>query len=143
MAAASSAKHANEQARLRNKLNLDVQSSAGRFADHDQDGNLSLDFEEFYAMQPKNIRDSHSSEAIRAWFDAADTDGNGTLSIDEFFVWSLSNAATKFGSASIEARPELIPCPCYPPCLACCVLTHAATLRRPPSKSTTRTAPGG
>ena len=57
MAAGTSSKHANEQARLRNKLNLDVQKTAGRFADHDQDGNLSLDFEEFYAMQPRTIQE--------------------------------------------------------------------------------------
>ena len=92
-----------EQARLRAQVNLDVQNAATRFAEHDEDGNMSLDFEEFYAMQPRAVRDQYTAEDIRQWFDAADADGSGDLSVDEFFLWSLSNAATKFGSGSLEA----------------------------------------
>ena len=49
-----------------------------------RDGNAALDFEEFYAMQPRAITERFSTEQIRSWFDQADTDGNGTLDFEEF-----------------------------------------------------------
>ena len=62
---------------------------------------MELDWEEFYSMQPKKIRDTHEAAAIRQWFDAADTDKSGSLSIDEFFLWSLGNAAVMFGARAL------------------------------------------
>ena len=46
-----------------------------------------LDFEEFVAVQPSRIRETHSEKEMRSWFDMADENGNGTLSINEFFKW--------------------------------------------------------
>ena len=46
-------------------------------------GDAKLDFEEFYAMQPRSIREAHSQEDVRAWFESADLDGNGVLSVNE------------------------------------------------------------
>ena len=66
-------------------------------------GNQQLDFEEFYAMQPRKIRDEYTTEQIREWFEAADLDGNGTLCINEFFRWSLLNASQKHGDAALQA----------------------------------------
>lgn len=73
-----------------------------RFAEHDADGNESLDFEEFLAMQPESIRRLYSSDDIREWFDAADENGSGDLSANEFFKWSMSNAAQKYGSTTLQ-----------------------------------------
>ena len=53
-------------------------------------------------MQPRQIREAHSSDQIRQWFNAADLDGNGTLSINEFFAWSLHNASVKYGQHALE-----------------------------------------
>ena len=66
-------------------------------------GNQQLDFEEFYAMQPRKIRDEYTTEDIREWFVAADLDGNGTICINEFFRWSLLNAAQKHGDEALKA----------------------------------------
>ena len=73
-----------------------------RFADMDQNGDMTLDFEEFLAMQTKTVRAQYSDEEIRTWFDTADDDGNGTLTISEWFVWTLDHMATKHGVDSIE-----------------------------------------
>ena len=43
----------------------------------DVDGNQLLDFDEFLALQPAEVRDKHSVESIREWFDTADADGSG------------------------------------------------------------------
>lgn len=83
-------------------LHTDTAEAAMRFAEYDGDGNQKLDFDEFYAMQPQRLRDEHSVEEIRTWFDAADTNGDGDLSIAEFFLWTLSNSAQKYGAASME-----------------------------------------
>ena len=93
----------SKRAQMKRQLTLDTQAAATRFAEHDTDCNQTLDFEEFLAIQPAIVRDRHSSEEIKAWFDAADRDGNGVLSIDEFFLWSLSNASAKHGAATLAA----------------------------------------
>ena len=54
-----------------------IVSDTRTFTEFDIDGNQSLDFEEFYAMQPNVIRDRYTAEEIRQWFDSADLDGNG------------------------------------------------------------------
>ena len=63
---------------------------------------MMLDWEEFYAMQPRKLREQFSAKEIRAWFDAADSDGNGVLSISEFFIYSLSGLGERFGASSLE-----------------------------------------
>ena len=86
-----------------NNLTASTAHDATRFAEYDLDGSMSLDFEEFLAMQPARIRETYSADEIRSWFNAADTDGNGVLSINEFFCWSLNNASTKHGKKALEA----------------------------------------
>lgn len=87
----------------RNAMYKQISQSAKQFAEFDHDGNQSLDFEEFLSMMPQHIRETHSAESIRAWFDAADTSGDGFLSIDEFFAWSLSNASEQHGAETLLA----------------------------------------
>ena len=60
-----------------------------RFAEADADGSNSLNWEEFLAMQPAPVREKHSDDVIRGWFEAVDMDGNGEISLDEFFLWML------------------------------------------------------
>ena len=79
-----------------------ARSDSMRFAEFDKDGNQTLDFDEFFNMQPKAVRDRFSRTDIRTMFDAADTDGDGTLSINEFFCWSLGNASSKFGIDALK-----------------------------------------
>ena len=66
-----------------------------RFAEADADGDNVLTFDEFLSMQPKTVRQEHSEEEVRAWFDAVDLDGSGTLSVNEFFLWTLQKEAMK------------------------------------------------
>ena len=73
-----------------------------RFADMDTNGDMTLDFEEFLAMQTKTVRAQYSDEEIREWFNTADMDDSGTLTISEWFVWTLDHMATKHGVDSIE-----------------------------------------
>ena len=86
VATAADKRHA---AKTRIDLTKDMRRNAARFSEYDADGNQSLDWEEFYAMQPRRIRQEHSAAEIRKWFDAADSNGDGTMSINEFFAWSL------------------------------------------------------
>lgn len=79
----------------------ETQRAAMRFSDFDSNGDESLDFEEFLALQPKSIREKYTSDDIRSWFDAADENQNGELSPKEFFRWSMSNAAQKYGSVAL------------------------------------------
>ena len=72
------------------------------FATFDRDGNAALDFEEFVAMQPRRVRDTHSLKEMQEWFDAADEDGNGSLSINEFLRWSLGKAKSNNAIAILE-----------------------------------------
>ena len=72
------------------------------FAEHDADGNMALDFNEFYAMQPKAILDKYSPDEIRSWFDSADRDGNGTLCVNEYFLWTLEKAWTAHGPSALR-----------------------------------------
>ena len=74
-----------------------------RFAEFDKNQDQQLDFDEFYEMQPKNIKEKFSVSDVRAWFNAADLDGSGTLSMEEYFKWSLGSAAQKHGSRALEA----------------------------------------
>ena len=71
-------------------MNLDTQEQAMRFAEYDENGDCKLDWDEFYAMQPKHLRSQFSPQVIRSWFDAADINGDGVLSINEFFLWTMS-----------------------------------------------------
>ena len=89
-----------------NALQHKARSASTRFAEFDHDGNERLDFEEFYAMFPRRVRESHSADEIRNWFAAADADHSGELSINEFFVWTLSGAAAQHGANSLRAICE-------------------------------------
>jgi len=72
-------------------------SAAHDMAESDVNGDAKLDFEEFYAMQPRSIREAHSQEDVRAWFENADLDGDGVLSVNEFFLWAVRNASATHG----------------------------------------------
>jgi len=72
------------------------------FAAFDRDGNQSLEFEEFVAMQPTRVRETSSIQEIRSWFDAADEDKSGLLSINEFFKWSISKSEHGDGASILE-----------------------------------------
>ena len=96
-----------EQGAIRRQTASNMRKSSTFFAEADKDANQNIDFEEFYAMQPRAICKAYSVEDIKTWFDSADTNGgHGSLSIDEFFLWSLGNAAVKHGSMSLTAAFE-------------------------------------
>lgn len=84
------------------ELHMDSKEAAMRFAEFDTDGDMELSWEEFYAMQPKRLREQHGEAVIRSWFESADTDGNGNLSSNEFFMWTLSSMAHKHGASTLE-----------------------------------------
>ena len=90
----------------RNQRDVKQQMAASlrRFGENAEvsDGQLLLDFEEFYAMQPGRIRDKHTASEIRSWFDAADVSNDGRLSLHEFFMFSLSVSAQEYGAATME-----------------------------------------
>ena len=53
-------------------ITRDTRVRARRFAESDADGDCALDFEEFYAMAPVELRERHAPAEVRGWFDAAD-----------------------------------------------------------------------
>lgn len=85
---------------INNALEKAIQESV--FANFDRDGNMALDFEEFVAMQPRRVRETHTRDEMKEWFQVADEDGNGTLSINEFFKWSMGNAKNNNGAVILE-----------------------------------------
>lgn len=77
----------------------DVIILSTRFAETAKlEGDMKLDFEEFYAMMPDGIRRTNSSADVRVWFEAADKNHDGVVSIDEFFLWSLGASAVMHGA---------------------------------------------
>jgi Ca2+-binding EF-hand superfamily protein len=65
-------------------------------------GEMKLDFEEFVAMQPMRVRELHTRDTLREWYEAADEDHSGKLTINEFFSWSLNSS--QVGGASVLER---------------------------------------
>ena len=65
------------------------------------DGDVALDFEEFYSFQPESVRQAHSSATSREWFDAACA-GKERLTPNDFFHWSLSKAAQSAGANALR-----------------------------------------
>ena len=84
-------------------LTNEVRLDATQFAEHDVDGNVLLDFEEFYAMQMQNeqIRKTRTLEEIREWFDVAGG-GKDHLTANDFFRFSLSKAAAHAGGSALR-----------------------------------------
>lgn len=82
------------------KASHNTRQDAVRFAEADIDCDGKLDYAEFLSMHPAIIREGHTEDEIRAWFEAADADGNGTISINEWFVYSLSRESTRSGRSS-------------------------------------------
>ena len=92
----------------RHGLMFDSIQDSSRFAEFDLDGNQKLDFEEFLAMQPKLVRESHSSAEIKKWFDGADANGE----------YGHRRLALCLGSRMPRAAPRLaaastLPCFAY------------------------------
>ena len=65
-------------------LQSDLQQDAMAFAEYDMDGNQKLDFEEFYAMLPRLMRERFTPSEIQQLFKAADANGDGEVSVNEF-----------------------------------------------------------
>lgn len=55
------------------------------FMAKDTDFSMTIDWDEFLAMQPADIRGKYSDAEIRTWFESADTDGNGSIDANEYF----------------------------------------------------------
>ena len=51
--------------------------ASGDELDGDAECNTRLDFEEFFAMQPRRVRELHKPEDIKRWYEAADLDNDG------------------------------------------------------------------
>jgi Ca2+-binding EF-hand superfamily protein len=69
------------------------------FQEADVNEDHELDWDEFYDALPSHVKQSHSQETIRSWFDTADLDMNGKVSLGEFVQWSLTAASLVTGSA--------------------------------------------
>ena len=76
-----------------------------RYRHYDFDGDIDLDWEEFYSIQPSKIREEHSAARIRCWFDAvcAATGKPGAASVNDFFMFTLSAAAEEQGAGTLGA----------------------------------------
>ena len=97
------AEHERRQQReVHRQLIKDVNHAARRYAEHDVNADLQLDFEEFLAIIPARVREAHSSSDIRTLFDRVDADESGYLSVDEFFFWSLGAATMSNGQSSLR-----------------------------------------
>jgi len=55
-----------------------------QFMAADKDGNQFLDYDEFVAMQPDDVK-AKLGDDMKTWFEMADEDGNGVLDMNEFF----------------------------------------------------------
>ena len=52
-------------------LRTDARRRRGvRYRHYDFDGDVDLDWEEFYSIQPRKIREQYSAASIRKWFNA-------------------------------------------------------------------------
>ena len=71
-------------------------------AEYDIDGDQRLDFEEWLAMQPRQLKERLGTDQMRAMFDAVDSDGGGSVSINEHFLWSLSKAKDRHGKKALR-----------------------------------------
>lgn len=89
------------KSKQRHSLQFSLQKESLRFAEQDKDNNLALDFEEFLAMMPAKMREMHTPEQLRIFFNAADLDGDGTVSMSEFFRWSLTKSELLIGQESL------------------------------------------
>ena len=90
---------------LANHFSQQVQRDALRFAEADIDGNNVLDWDEFLSMQPARVRETHSVEEIRSWFEAADLGGNNGVTINDVSRSHLSLAPT-LPRSSTQAGPQ-------------------------------------
>ena len=84
-------------------LYSNMNQASMRFAEFDRDGNCHLDFDEFLAMQPKQMRTRFTTAEFRQWFESADVDQSGQLSVNEFFKWCMSSASQVHGGDSLES----------------------------------------
>ena len=76
-----------------------VRQKAQDFVDHDTDGNLSLDFEEFCALvrerEPPPKGGIWTEELLQERFEIVDWDKNGTVELNEYIRYSLRDALSK------------------------------------------------
>ena len=89
-----------ERARL--AIINESRDTARRFADADADGDQTLSFAQFYAMQPQGLREKFDKSTFQAWFNSADLNRSGVLTIDQFFLWMLENACVKHGEDALR-----------------------------------------
>ena len=87
-------------------LRTDARRRRGvRYRHYDFDGDVDLDWEEFYSIQPRKIREQHSAASIRKWFNAmyAASGKPGVASVNDFFMFTLSARASEQGAGSLGA----------------------------------------
>eukprot|EP00966_Prymnesium_polylepis_P139228 3216956-Prymnesium_polylepis.1 len=68
------------------------------FATNDASGDGQLDLGEFAAMLPESMRESHTQQEIKVWFDALDSSADGRIDACEFFLFSLRHTARRVGT---------------------------------------------
>ena len=91
-------KKRDEMATFASEVRLD----AARFAEAGVDaGDVTLDYEEFYAMHPAHIRSAHAEEEIKKWFDLA-SGGKPWLTVTDFFRFSLTKASEAAGPSALR-----------------------------------------
>lgn len=80
------------------------------FMRYDHNQNMSLDFDEFVAMQSERMKGAFTEAQFRAWFDEVDTDGNGSIDVNEFFAmkeYSLTDPPAVPVSAPSPRKPSM------------------------------------
>ena len=88
-----------------------------KFMSYDTDQSQSINWTEFLAAQPPDIRRQYSDAQIRAWFDAADSNGDGVIDANEFFALQgipvgqrarpAPKPASSFDGCHVESRRSM------------------------------------